>query len=218
MIGGCVPANAPVEALPTPPEFVSKAGAVRLGPAPIALGYAPPDGRPANRFNVFVTNASLDSINAVKSAAIEIGLDVVELDAIEGAIEIRHSGPAKGYVTCGSLLISDDEAIADGEAMSALTPILEFRLRDTPTHVLRREMRLDTRSVIRQTEDGPGVRRVSLDTTYAVTRRLERFDPEAGKSVDSETVVFEVEGRGSFQSGMICQPTGVLERTLLSKL
>lgn len=211
---GCLPPTPPPsgESVPAITEFRTKPGAVRLGPEPISLDYARPVAAPASRFRVYVTNASLDIIAAVKRAADDIGLEILEVSAIENAIEIRHTGLARSYVDCGSL------AVTGGDPVAAFTPTLEFRLKAAPSRIVRREMRLDTRSVIQQTDEGSGVRRVSLDTIYAVTRTVETFDPIEGRAVDAETVTFEVEGRGEFRSGMRCHPTGVLERVLLSKL
>jgi hypothetical protein len=182
---------------------------------PPRLSYAPPTEQPVAPRAASVGQPAGLIWNQVLDRLIQTGLQIDLADPERGIIVARYSGDAEPYVTCGQIVVrrgGEAEEVPASGAASFDRMVNGRRLE------LDRDMRLDARLVVKV---DPGADMADVDTmsNYVLTKTVVAAD-QAGRQRGRarEVVSFSGGGRGTFNKGTVCQPTGDLEQIVLDIL
>ena len=182
---------------------------------PPRLDYAPPSERPpaSNAANVgqpagLIWNQLLDRL-------IQASLQIDLADPERGIIVARYSGDPEPYVSCGWIVVGQGD---EAEQVPAVGDASFERMVERRRVEVNRDMNLDARLVV-EVKPGGDAAAVRTGSNYVLTKTVVAAD-RSGRQRGSarEVVSFSGGGRGKFDKGTICQPTGSLERVVLDVL
>jgi hypothetical protein len=182
---------------------------------PPRLDYTPPNERPSvsNPANVgqpagLIWNQLLDRL-------IQASLQIDLADPERGIIVARYSGDPEPYVSCGWIVVGQGD---DAEQVPAVGDASFERMVERRRVEVNRDMNLDARLVV-EVKPGGDAAAVRTGSNYVLTKTVVAAD-RSGRQRGSarEVVSFSGGGRGKFDKGTICQPTGSLERVVLDVL
>jgi hypothetical protein len=191
------------------------AGAVAAcaGTAPSRLGYAPPADPPTKPVAGYVGRPSADLIwGQLVDRLDQSGLQVELADPQRGIMVATYSGDAAPYVTCGWILLYDED---EPEQIDASSDASFQRVVEGRSVEIGRDMKLDARLAV-EVRPGGGEAFVEATANYVLTKSVVaayRSGHRHGSTY--EIVSFSTGERGAFSKGTVCQPNGALERTVL---
>lgn len=147
------------------------------------------------------------------------------LDKSSGLINISYAGDPEKYIDCGRIVSYVKNARGERTYdFSAAKQQMSYEVMTSHLFFLNRQMNLEGRVNLIFEEVGPDQTRVSANTRYVVKRDLTVRDAQDRSQSRNDSVSFNTNSSASFASGnntgdaTTCQPTGVLEREILSNI
>jgi hypothetical protein len=196
--------------------FASALGACAVDTSgPARLGYAPPEEQPTETGSAAAGQPAGLIWNQLLDRLIQADLEIDLADPERGIIVARYSGDPEPYVTCGWILVDRGGELEEipASAATSFKRVVQGRRLE-----VNRDLNLDARLVVEVNPDGDGAA-VETTSNYVLTKTVAAAN-QAGwtRGRAQEVVSFSSGGRGEFDKGTICQPNGVLERTVLDVL
>lgn len=183
-------------------------------PRPPEIGYVPPSGPPIGARTAVVGQEARLVWGNLLDRLQQSDFAITAADEAEGFIVAEYSGAPDPYVNCGWIVTHGAGALAQ---IPAAVESASFQRRVGNRMVdLERDLRLDSRMVVRIRPQGPDSV-VTTETTYVLTKIVAA---RQGGPRDRlrDVLSFETGGSDSFEKGTICQSTGQLERVVLDSL
>jgi len=147
------------------------------------------------------------------------------LDKSSGLINISYTGDPEKYIDCGRIVSYVKNARGERTYdFSAARQQMSYEMMTSNLFFLNRQMNLEGRVNLIFEEVGPDQTRVSANTRYVVKRDLTVRDVQDRSQSRTDSVSFNTNTAASFPAGnnsgdaTTCQPTGVLEREILSNI
>lgn len=185
--------------------------------------------RPASSTKTDNTKVVNKSRQAVWDAAVpQLGKEffvINNLDKSSGLINISYSGDPEKYIDCGRIVSYVKNARGERTYdFAASKQQMTYEVMTSNLFFLNRQMNLEGRVNLIFEELGPEQTRVSANTRYVVRRDLTVRDVQERSQSRNDSVSFNTNTSASFAAGnnagdaTTCQPTGVLEREILSNI
>jgi hypothetical protein len=182
---------------------------------PPRLSYTPPSEQPAAPGAASVGQPAGLIWNQVLDRLIQADLQIDLADPERGIIVARYSGDPEPYVTCGQIVMKRG---GEAEEVPASGAASFDRVVDGRRLEINRDLKLDARLVV-EVEPRADLAAVDTMSNYVLTKTVvaaDRSGRPRGRA--REVVSFSGGGRGAFDKGTRCQPTGDLERIVLDIL
>lgn len=193
------------------------AGCASSGPLEDMVGYVPPTSLPAQPKRTLVAEERGRVWDQLVDVLEESAFEIDHIDEAQSLLVARYSGDPEPYIDCGSIVTHQNGTL--GQIAGSATAVeLNYELERKPV-ILNRALNLDSRIIIRLSDQGSGGTVIQTDITYVVTKTVDVADPSGEtKEGNRETVSFEAGNRGEFSKGTTCQPNGSLDLAVLQSL
>lgn len=147
------------------------------------------------------------------------------LDRSSGLINISYAGDPEKYIDCGRIVSYVKNARGERTYdFPAAKQQMNYEIMTTNLFFLNRQMNLEGRVNLIFEEVSPDQTRISANTRYVVKRDRTVRDVRDRSETQSDSIGFNTNASASFPAGgsnleaTTCQPTGALEREILSNI
>ena len=185
-------------------------------PEPSTVAYLRPTGLPAQTSNARVREPSALVFTRLQDQLQRSSLTIEQADRNRGLIVVTYAGSPGQFVDCGWIVQHGPQGLSKVPGASDQAVFQGVARADGAN--MRRNLKLDARSVVRLRPVGIYTD-VFVDSVYVLTKSVGVEDTsgqERGRR--NEVISFTTGGKGRFEAGTLCQPTGKLELLALDAL